>query len=432
MALAASVNVSVKLSDSNPEAKIRLEVHNIGPYVLTPDVKGSSFAVTADIDTPRYATVYYNNRPTLLWLTPDATVSITLGNDGVPTAIEGDNADVNRFLNDNSYRFAGINDTGRDEADFIHYVDSVNTANQTLLETSHLPAAFKAQEKDRIFYENALALSFYPEFHPRLKPDSTYVPSADFYERFKDITRYEAPLMASNAYTNYIINSFGQLSRQAMPQHKGFDRISAYLDSCVSDARVKEYIFNRYATSNLTRNGIEASREYIDAYPRYVSDSTLTAGFRTLYDEIYRLTPGQPSPAFDCETTDGGRRTLAEYAGNWVYIDIWATWCGPCRREIPHLKKLEEEMEGKPVKFVSISVDSDRDAWARLVKKQNMTGEQLHFDGKDTFCDSYKVTGIPRFILIDPQGRIVNSDMTRPSDPATAETLNRLLSAPAN
>lgn len=56
-----------------------------------------------------------------------------------------------------------------------------------------------------------------------------------------------------------------------------------------------------------------------------------------------------------------------------------------------------------------------------------MTGEQLHFDGKDTFCESYKVAGIPRFILIDPEGRIVNPDMTRPSDQATAEAIDKLL-----
>lgn len=426
-AFAAPVNVSVNLNGSNPDAKIRLEIHNGKSYTLSPNIDGSLFVMTANIDGPLYATVYFNDYPTLLWLIPDSNINISLGPDGMLTEASGDNADVNRFLNDNSYHFAGINDTGRDEADFIHYVDSVNRSNQVILEASRLPEAFKEQEKDRIFYKNAIALSFYPEFHPRLKPDSAYVPSADFFEHFKAITRYDATLMASKAYTNYIISSFGILSRYALPNHKGFNRFSVYLDSCVVDTRVKEYIFHRYATSNLTRNGIDAAREYINAYSRYVTDSVMIAEFRNLYDEILCLSPGQPSPVFDCETADGSRRTLSDYAGKWVYIDIWATWCGPCQREIPHLEKLEKEFAKKPLAFVSISIDTDRDAWVRQVEKQNMGGEQLHFDGKDTFCDSYKVTGIPRFILLDPEGRIVDSDMTRPSNPATVETLDRLL-----
>lgn len=425
--LNAAVNISVTLTESNPDAKLNLDVHNFGSYVLTPSDEGKAFDATIDIDSSRYATLYYNNVPTLLWLTPDTDIRIVLGTESKPSLIEGHNSDINNYLNKAHYHFAGINDTGRDEEDFLNYTDSVNRANLSILTAAALPAEFKAREADRIFYENALALSFYPEFHPRLSKDSTYRASEKFYDHLKSATRYEAPLLISSQYTDYIINSLGLLSAHEVKGHNGFNRFTTYLDSCVTDPKVKEYIFNRYATSRLKRLGIEKAKEYIDAYTSYVNDIRLTENFQKLYNEILSLSPGQPSPAFDCETTDGSRRTLGDYAGKWVYIDIWATWCGPCRREIPHLRKLEERYAGQPICFVSISVDSDRDAWKSLVEKQKMAGEQLHFDGKDTFCESYKVAGIPRFILIDPEGRIVNPDMTRPSDQATAEAIDKLL-----
>lgn len=437
LSLGATVDIAVTLTESNPAAKIDLNVNNFsnysllassnGNYILATNDGGKTFGYSTDIDGSRFATLYYNNVPTQLWLTPDAKISVTLGSDSAPVKIEGDNSEINTYLNKAPYKFAGINDTGRDEEDFLNYTDSVNNANLAILTAANLPADFKAMEADRIFFENALALSFYPEFHPRLKKDSTYRASEKFYDRLKAATRYEAPLLASRQYTDYIINTLSLLSSHEVKGRKGFDRFTTYLDSCVVDPKVKEYIFDRYATSRLKRHGIEGAKDYIDAYPRYVTDSKINAKFQDLYKEILSISPGQPSPAFDCETPDGSRRTLADYAGKWVYIDIWATWCGPCRREIPHLRKLEEKYAGQPIVFVSISVDEDRDAWKSLVEKQKMEGEQLHFDGKDKFCDSYKVAGIPRFILIDPEGRIVDPDMTRPSDPATAAAFDKLL-----
>ena len=135
---------------------------------------------------------------------------------------------------------------------------------------------------------------------------------------------------------------------------------------------------------------------------------------------------GQPSPAFNYENHKGGTTALADLKGKYVYIDVWATWCGPCKKEIPHLKALEKEYHGKKIAFVSISLDQNKDAWTKMVTEQELSGIQLHYGGDQTFTTAYQVTGIPRFILLDPEGNVVDANAPRPSDAKMKELLNSL------
>ena len=139
------------------------------------------------------------------------------------------------------------------------------------------------------------------------------------------------------------------------------------------------------------------------------------------------LGKGKPSPKFNNFLNyKGGKSSLDSFKGNYVYIDLWATWCKPCIAQIPYLKKLEEKYARKNIKFVSISTDNASTAgswenalskWKKMVKDKNLSGVQL-YAGKDTkFMEDYQVYGIPRFILIDPKGNIVNANAPRPSDP---------------
>ncbi len=140
---------------------------------------------------------------------------------------------------------------------------------------------------------------------------------------------------------------------------------------------------------------------------------------------------GKPSPLFAYENHKGGTTNLKDFRGKYVYIDVWATWCGPCRKEIPHLQKIEEKYHGKNIEFVSISVDKekDHDKWKKFVDKEALGGVQLiaDKDWKSDFIAAYEIHSIPRFILIDPKGNVVRSDAARPSDPALQELLDKLL-----
>ncbi len=140
---------------------------------------------------------------------------------------------------------------------------------------------------------------------------------------------------------------------------------------------------------------------------------------------------GKPSPEFDYENYKGGKTKLSDLKGKYVYIDLWATWCGPCRAEIPFLQKIEEKYHGKNIEFVSISIDKakDNEKWKKFVSDKKLGGIQLFADKdwESEFVTSYGVTGIPRFILIDPKGNILNPDADRPSSPELQTQLDALL-----
>lgn len=140
---------------------------------------------------------------------------------------------------------------------------------------------------------------------------------------------------------------------------------------------------------------------------------------------------GKASPSFDYENYKGGKTKLSDFKGKYVYIDLWAIWCAPCRAEIPYLKKLEEKYHGKNIEFVSISIDKlkDSDKWRKFVADKSLGGTQLlaDKDWESEFIVNYNVTGIPRFILLDPSGNIVKYDAARPSDPELDKQLTALL-----
>jgi len=149
--------------------------------------------------------------------------------------------------------------------------------------------------------------------------------------------------------------------------------------------------------------------------------------FQQALKQLKNTTP----PTFTFDNYKGGKSRLEDFKGNYVYIDVWATWCGPCLKELPHLKKVEEKYKGKNVVFVSISEDYPQNVgkWKKMIKDKKMGGVQL-IVSKETQVqlDSFfKISGIPRFIILDPNGNIVDANAPKPSDPDLSLLLDSLL-----
>ena len=158
-------------------------------------------------------------------------------------------------------------------------------------------------------------------------------------------------------------------------------------------------------------------------------NNQLVTYFNNTYNKNKVMGKGILSPKFEnYMDVKGGEKSLDSFKGKYVYIDVWATWCRPCIQQIPYLQALEKEYHNKNIEFVSISTDESRRSggsweaaekkWRGFIKKRNMTGVQL-WSGQDySFQQAYQINSIPRFILIDPEGKIVEANAARPSDPA--------------
>ncbi|OBX21199.1 MULTISPECIES: TlpA family protein disulfide reductase [Bizionia] len=190
------------------------------------------------------------------------------------------------------------------------------------------------------------------------------------------------------------------------------------------------YNSNKAIDTSITNSANKSLEPMLKSYKSFIGSAI------TLKKEFPK---GAPSPTFsDYENYDGTTTSLSDLAGKYVYIDVWATWCGPCKAEIPFLKEIEKEYHGKDIQFVSLSIDDDkshkgswdqaRADWKAMIADKELGGIQLFAPkGWQTeFIQAYKINGIPRFILIDPAGNVVSPDAPRPSSDELKELLTEL------
>jgi len=132
---------------------------------------------------------------------------------------------------------------------------------------------------------------------------------------------------------------------------------------------------------------------------------------------------GEPAIDFTYSDKDGNKFSLASFKGNLIYVDVWATWCGPCKAEIPSLQQLETDYHGKNITFLSVSVDKNKDAWIKMIVEKEMGGVQLWADSRD-LSNNYAISSIPRFMLFDAAGNVISTNAPRPSSDDIRELLD--------
>lgn len=129
----------------------------------------------------------------------------------------------------------------------------------------------------------------------------------------------------------------------------------------------------------------------------------------------------------------GNQFNFAKYKGKVIYVDFWASWCGPCRQEFPFSKKIHAsltEKQKKNIVFLYISIDDDPENWKNAVEKLQLDNGDHGFSEGGWASDvvrRYQINGIPRYMIIDKSGNIVQMDAVRPSNPATLEILLKLI-----
>lgn len=142
---------------------------------------------------------------------------------------------------------------------------------------------------------------------------------------------------------------------------------------------------------------------------------------------------GQPALELSFRDYEGKERCLSDYRGKFVYIDSWATWCGPCKQETPYFVKLAERMKGKNIVCLSLSVDrkDSEQAWKKYVDEHGLREYcEVGWTGSgfsNVFVEHYGINAIPRFMLVGPDGEMIHHDCWRPSNVQIDELLNLYL-----
>ena len=179
----------------------------------------------------------------------------------------------------------------------------------------------------------------------------------------------------------------------------------------------KDFFISRYLYFDHLSNGNltpEADRVFNQFQEQYPGSNYMTILERE-YEKNMLLVPGSIAPEITGLTIDGKSFLLSDLMGKTVYIDVWATWCPPCVKELPVTMQLEKELSGSgDVAFLYVSVEDDLEKWRNYVSKHKMGGYQINAQ-ESSIHEDYLIRGVPRYIIIDKMGKIVNVNAPKPS-----------------
>jgi cytochrome c biogenesis protein CcmG/thiol:disulfide interchange protein DsbE len=132
------------------------------------------------------------------------------------------------------------------------------------------------------------------------------------------------------------------------------------------------------------------------------------------------LKPGDPVPEAELSSIEGdGQGSVADYRGRWVLVNVWASWCDPCREEAPALERFYRAHRADNFTVLGIDTQDDSQSAAEFIHQFKLSYPQLH-DGSGDYADQLKTTGVPENFLIDPDGKVAL--VVR--QPVTAESLD--------
>ncbi len=225
------------------------------------------------------------------------------------------------------------------------------------------------------------------------------------------------------------VRSYASYAVMSQPETPAKDQFLSATIAAIPGNILKGY----YAIDNLNRFRAydDSYLEYYEMVEPYLNTAYLQEKLKAFELSIRKFEKGATAFDFDGKDINGKVHKLSDYKGSLVYVDVWATWCGPCKTQIPALKELEKKFHGQPITFLSLSVDKPKDQqkWIDFVKAEDLKGVQLMADKAfdSDVAKAYGINAIPRFMLFDKEGKVVTIDASRPSEEKTEKLLWKLL-----
>lgn len=321
----------------------------------------------------------------------------------------------------------------KQETELLDNVKNMSQQQDNLLNNAKFKVSnFKQIEKQNLDFLKESIYKTYAQFHGQLTGNTAFNVSDNFPKLNENLdldnaTNYDNS-MAYRALVQLHLNKKIEEEIGNEYNEQKYNEASLIVFKSIKSQNIKNSFAQNFAYAISPSNAHVET--FYNEFMANVTDENFKKELTIQYNKIKNLIKGKPSPKFNYENYKGGKTSLDDFKGKFVYVDVWATWCGPCKAEIPYLKEMEHKYKGKNIEIVSISIDTrdNYETWKNFVKQNNLAGNQLLADNdwKSQFITDYGIQGIPRFILIDTEGNIVSADAPRPSDPKLVTLLTAL------
>jgi thiol-disulfide isomerase/thioredoxin len=356
---------------------------------------------------------------------------LTKTDKGYTVEFSGDNAKLNRFVNKDIQAFDMMKYFAPDPADA-----KPNAVYRSLLDSEYKSTVemLKTIKGDNMYdYYAKLVEAQYKWMKIRLIMDKAYDDKTDykkdpeFISLIKDVDVNDDINLRSAMSLTKLNNS---VSAEMKGSNEAYcDELMTLVNEKVTNPMVRRMMVRMVCADYFTYgDGTGDTKGFLVRLEKFAGkDSDIVEPFKQMMKSKEQTKSGKVAPDITLNTIDGKQVKLSSLLnGKFTYIDVWATWCGPCCKEIPHLEKLVEQFKNNDkVQFISISTDQDVNAWkAKLAKDKPQWAQYILTPENDRkFSLDWGITGIPRFIMIDNKGNIFSPNATRPSDVKTATTI---------
>lgn len=311
-----------------------------------------------------------------------------------------------------------------DENKYLEQIKALNSEVKDMLISKKIEDVFVRKEIENLKYDYLLDLYNYENLQ-KFYFGKIVTPSESYLKPLNVINYDDTDLY--NTIPGY--KSLASLKwKKSIEKSEDLDEMNILFSNIKTKSLKLDVLISFYYGISKTP---EKSKEYYKLIKRYVTNREFLKEAKKSYENVNKTKEGKESPNFKFEDINGKIVELTDFKGNFVFIDVWATWCLPCMQQIPYIKKLEEKYDGKNIIFVGVSVDKKDKykLWKETILSKKMKGIQLFSDNsfQSKFIEAFSISSIPRFILISPKGTILNPNMSKPSDERTDIFLNELL-----
>lgn len=406
---------------------------NAGGESWTAPLTDSEFRLEVDIDEPVRGHMRIGREYTAMYLRPgeDLQLTIDLAYFDETVAYEGTGATINnylaaKYLEDEGSVPDDVNQAEQlDEEAWTAFAAEREAAELALLEdhgekAACMDPAFVAVEQLAIRQTWNLRRMHYPANHAYHAGDPDFEVSKDYWTFLDDVDLDDPSLRESEQYGEL---AYAWVSAQAERRTEGSDPVDvamAQLDLIAGrfDGEHGHDLHARTVKNYIYAYGADGVGPLYEAFKARCADDACLAEVEQLYDQWKVLVQGHAAPGWAYPTVEGELVALDDLRDKVVYVDVWATWCGPCKKEIPHLDELQTALAGRDdIVFTSVSIDEDGQAWRDMVADKQLKGIQVHAKEawESSIVKDYAIRGIPRFMVIDKEGNIGSANAPRPS-----------------